>query len=191
MKYWNREVETMSRDELESLQLKGLRKSLEYAWNPANFDGCDRDMDGVLEGRQHHTLDMELFGPSSWLEGFYLCALKCGAEMARAMGEEDSALLYEELFAKGRKWTDENLFNGRWYFQKVDLCDRAKLEKYTECGSALSYWNDEAGEIKYQIGEGSEIDQMLAQEWRYLMPIGLVNLVVMALVVTQKWYCGV
>lgn len=23
--------------------------------------------DGVLEGRQHHTLDMELFGPSSWL----------------------------------------------------------------------------------------------------------------------------
>ena len=32
MKYWNREVETMSRDQLESLQLKGLRKSLERAW---------------------------------------------------------------------------------------------------------------------------------------------------------------
>ena len=34
------------------------------------------------------------------------------------------------------------------------------------------------------------IDQMLALEWRYLMPIGLVNLVVMAIVVTQKWYFG-
>ena len=32
------------------------------------------------------------------------------------------------------------------------------------------------------------IDQMLALEWRYLMPIGLVNLVVMAIVVTQGWH---
>ena len=34
------------------------------------------------------------------------------------------------------------------------------------------------------------IDQMLALEWRYLMPIGLCNLVVMALIVTQGWYFG-
>ena len=32
------------------------------------------------------------------------------------------------------------------------------------------------------------IDQMLALEWRYLMPIGLVNLVLMAIVVTQGWH---
>ena len=32
------------------------------------------------------------------------------------------------------------------------------------------------------------IDQLLALEWRYLMPIGLVNLVVMAVVVTQGWH---
>ncbi|MBE6726321.1 MAG: hypothetical protein E7576_14200 [Ruminococcaceae bacterium] len=151
---------------------EGIKASLEYAWNPNNFDGWDRDMDGVLEGRQHHTLDMELFGPSSWLEGFYLCALKCGAEMARAMGEEESARLYEDLFAKGRKWTDENLFNGKWYFQKVDLSDKAKLEPYTECGSAMSYWNDEAGQMKYQIGEGSEIDQLLAQWHADILGLG-------------------
>ena len=35
---------------------------------------------GVLEGRQHHTLDMELFGPSAWLQGMYLAALKASAE---------------------------------------------------------------------------------------------------------------
>ncbi len=34
------------------------------------------------------------------------------------------------------------------------------------------------------------IDQMLALEWRYLMPIGLVNLVVMAFLVTKGWYFG-
>ena len=32
------------------------------------------------------------------------------------------------------------------------------------------------------------IDQMLALEWRYLMPIGLVNLVLMALVVSMGWH---
>ena len=88
------------------------------------------------------------------------------------MGEEDSARLYEELFEKGKKWTDGNLFNGRWYFQKVDLTDRARLERYTECGSALGYWNDEAGEIKYQIGEGSEIDQLLAQWHADILGLG-------------------
>ncbi|MCR4906147.1 MAG: hypothetical protein K6A33_08695 [Clostridiales bacterium] len=151
---------------------EGIKASLEYAWNPNNFDGWDRDRDGVLEGRQPHTLDMELFGPSSWLEGFYLCALKCGAEMARAMGEEDAAREYEALFAKGKAWTDENLFNGKWYCQKIDLEDRAQLEKYKVCGDALSYWNDEAGEVKYQIGEGSEIDQLLAQWHADILGLG-------------------
>ncbi len=151
---------------------EGIKASLEYAWNPANFDGWDRDKDGVLEGRQHHTLDMELFGPSSWLEGFYLLALKCGAEMARAMGEEDSAAAYEKLFESGRRFTDRELFNGKWYAQKVDLKDRSILEKYPECGNALSYWNDEAGEIKYQIGEGSEIDQLLAQWHADILGLG-------------------
>ncbi|MBR4185646.1 MAG: hypothetical protein IKQ87_07745, partial [Clostridia bacterium] len=171
IKSW-REWKISGSDEWLRGEWEGIKSSLEYAWNPNNFDGWDRDRDGVLEGRQHHTLDMELFGPSSWLEGFYLCALKCGAEMARAMGEEDAALEYEELFAKGKAWTDENLFNGRWYCQKIDLEDRAQLERYKVCGDALSYWNDEAGEVKYQIGEGSEIDQMLAQWHADILGLG-------------------
>ena len=32
MKFWNREVETMSRDALEALQLKGLQKTLKRVW---------------------------------------------------------------------------------------------------------------------------------------------------------------
>ena len=44
---------------------------LEYAWSKDNPDKWDENCDGILEGRQHHTLDMELFGPSSWLQGFY------------------------------------------------------------------------------------------------------------------------
>ena len=41
--------------------------SIEYAWSPQNPDRWDPEQTGVLWGRQHHTLDMELFGPNSWL----------------------------------------------------------------------------------------------------------------------------
>ncbi|MBQ6163223.1 MAG: hypothetical protein IJK23_01980 [Clostridia bacterium] len=147
-----------------------VKKSLEYAWSEENPDRWDRDKDGVLEGRQHHTLDMELFGPSSWLEGFYLAALKCGAEMARRMGEADSAEEYEALFRKGKAWCDENLFNGKWYFQKIDLTDESLLSPYPDAQG--TYWNAESGEIKYQIGEGCEIDQCLAQWHANLCGVG-------------------
>ena len=138
-----------------------VKKSLEYAWSDENPDCWDRDRDGVLEGRQHHTLDMELFGPSSWLEGFYLAALKCGAEMARRMGEPETAAGYEALFAKGKKYCDETLFNGRWYCQNIDLTDKTVLSRWPD--AAQVYWNAESGEIKYQIGEGCALDQCLAQ----------------------------
>ena len=136
-----------------------VKKALEYAFHPENPDRWDLDMDGVLEGRQHHTLDMELFGPSSWLEGFYLAALKCGALMARELGEDESAALYEGLYEKGRRWANENLFNGRYFCQKIDLEDESIPRGF----DAMNYWNEETKEIKYQIGEGSSIDQMCAQ----------------------------
>ena len=63
------------------------KRSIEYAWSPDNPDRWDPDQTGVLWGRQHHTLDMELFGPNSWLTGFYLGALDAGARMAEAVGE--------------------------------------------------------------------------------------------------------
>lgn len=135
-----------------------VKASLEFAWSDRNPDRWDSDFDGVLEGRQHHTLDMELFGPSSWLEGFYLGALKAAAEMAEALGDADSEK-YRGLFERGKKWTDENLFNGKHFIQKIDLGDKSVIDRF----GADNYWNDEAGQIKYQIGEGSEIDQLLAQ----------------------------
>lgn len=147
-----------------------VKKSLEYAWSQQNPDRWDRDKDGVMEGRQHHTLDMELFGPSSWLEGFYLAALRCGAEMARRMGEPDTAEEYETLFRRGKQWCDAHLFNGKWYCQQIDLTDKELLSPYGDAEAV--YWNAESGEIKYQIGEGCAIDQCLAQWHAHLCGIG-------------------
>lgn len=135
------------------------QKALEFAWDQDSFVRWDKDKDGVLEGRQHHTLDVELFGPSAWLEGMYLAALKAAAEMASALGMDDKAKEYTDLFGRGAEWTKNNLFNGRYYIQKVDLADKALIDSF----DADSYWNAEAGEIKYQIGDGCEIDQMLGQ----------------------------
>ena len=53
-----------------------VRKSIDFAWAETNLDRWDPDQTGVLHGRQHHTLDMELFGPNAWLTGFYLAAPK-------------------------------------------------------------------------------------------------------------------
>ncbi len=138
---------------------QAIRKSIEFAWAPTNEDRWDADKDGVLEGRQHHTLDMELFGPNSWLTGFYLAALKAGAEMAESLGENGVANEYRALFDKGRKWVDANLFNGEYYQQKIQLDDKGVVDRF----NAANYWNDEHKEIKYQIGEGSAVDQVVAQ----------------------------
>ena len=77
---------------------ESVKKILEYAWSYDNYDAWDKDKDGILEGRQHHTLDMELFGPSAWLEGMYLAALRAGAEMAEHFGEKERAEEYRRLF---------------------------------------------------------------------------------------------
>lgn len=146
-----------------------VRAALEFAWHPDNSDRWDPDQTGVLWGRQHHTLDMELFGPNSWLTSMYLGALKAAAEMADALGEITEALLYRKIFERGKAWVDEHLFNGEYYIQQIDLGDQTLLEGYSDDtvlqgGSTQNaYWNAEHGEIKYQIAEGSSIDQVLGQ----------------------------
>lgn len=142
----------------------GVKKSLEYAWSPTNADRWDPDRTGVISGRQHHTLDMELFGPNGWLNGFYVGALKAASEMAEAMGDSD-AELYAQLYKQSRAYTDSELFNGEYYQQKVDVTDKSLLTPYMESDPSTvgSYWNDEAKQLKYQIDGGCIIDQVLGQ----------------------------
>ncbi len=136
-----------------------VKSLLAYAWSDKNPDEWDRDMDGVLEGRQHHTLDMELFGPSAWLEGMYLGALRAGEEMAEYLSDSDAAGLYRSLFEKGYAFTKEHLFNGEYFIQQVDLKDHGYIERF-QCPE---YWNGERNELNFQIAEGCEIDQLLGQ----------------------------
>lgn len=137
------------------------RRALEYAWSPENPDRWDPEQSGVLTGRQHHTLDVELFGPNPWLTGFYHAALDAAARMADAVGEPESAALYRSIRARGRKFVEEQLFNGEYYVQKLDLADDAVLAPFRD--ARRCYWNEESRQIKYQLGNGCLTDQLLAQ----------------------------
>lgn len=151
-----------------------VKKTLEYAWSSENRDKWDPDKSGVITGRQHHTLDVELFGANSWLTGYYLGALKAAAEIAEYLGETDTAAQYRAVFENGRKYVDSELFNGKHYIQKVDLKDKGVVERFMASDPTVcdAYWNSEKNELKYQIGEGCEIDQMVAQWHAGMMGLG-------------------
>ena len=103
---------------------------------------------------------MELIGQSAWLEGYYLGALKAASEMAFALGEREQAWEYEKLYMSGRGWSFDNLYNGEYFIQKINLKDKSLLEKYD---AVDRYWNEDKQQIKYQIGQGCDIDQLCAQ----------------------------
>lgn len=144
------------------------RASLNFAWHPDNDFRWDPDRTGILSGRQHNTLDTELFSPSSWLQGLYCAALLSAAEISEILGNEEEAKDYRRMYENGKKYLNEDLFNGKYFCQKIDLSDKSLLKGFAEGAPENKtveeyYWNNEYGEIKYQIGEGSSVDQALAQ----------------------------
>lgn len=144
-----------------------LKSIIAYAWSDKNPDKWDDGKTGLLSGRCHHTLDMELFGASSWLEGYYLGALKAAAEMAAALGDTEAEAEYTGIYENGKKLAEEGLYNGEYYCQRIDLEDKSIPDAY-EMGELLNsdgYWNHEAGEIKYQIGDGCAITAVIS-DWQ-------------------------
>jgi len=129
------------------------RKSLEFAW-----EYWDYNRDGVVEGVMHNTYDNELWGPNSMIQTFYLGALRAAAEMARYLGEAEKAKEYLDLYEKGRAWTEEHLFNGRWYHQIID----PNAGGHTPYPSTHLHEGEDLP--RYQYGEGCLSDQLIG-EW--------------------------
>ena len=96
-----REWKISGDDEWLKKNWEHIKSALAYAWAPTNPDKWDLNKDGVLEGRQHNTLDTELFTASSWLEGYYVTALKAASIMADYLGEHEQADEYRRLYDNG------------------------------------------------------------------------------------------
>jgi len=138
------------------------KKALEFAWVPG---GWDSNRDGVMEGVQHNTYDVEFYGPNPMCGIYYLGALRAGEEMARAVGDAESAATYMRLFEQGSRWIDANLFNGEYFIQKV-----RGFKKDEIAGNLRSDMGSENTEnLEYQVGGGCLADQLIGQ---YLAEIG-------------------
>jgi non-lysosomal glucosylceramidase len=132
------------------------KRALEFAWK-----FWDADKDGVMEGEQHNTYDIELFGPNPMMTSLYLAALRAGELMAGAVGDSRAAATYLEIRERGAR-NFESMWNGEFYIQKTTAVDDIRpMPPYDG-----DKWKDrvvQEGQLKYQIGEGCLSDQMLGQ----------------------------
>ena len=142
------------------------KRALEFAWIDG---GWDANRDGVMEGAQHNTYDVEFYGPNPLCGVWYLGALRAAEEMARALGDADAARQYRGLFTKGSKWIDEHLFNGEYYIQKVQGMPREKIAK----GLLVGMGSRDTENPDLQMGEGCLVDQLVGQYCAHLCGLGL------------------
>ncbi len=147
--------------------LRGLwpkvKRSLEYCietWDPAHR--------GWVEEPHHNTYDIEFWGPDAMCTSFYLGALQAAALMGKALGEENP--LFAELLSKGKARTESDLFNGEYFFQRIEWKNlRAKNPLETNnAGSPEAVEVFQREGPKYQYGNGCLSDGVLGA-WLALM----------------------
>lgn len=130
------------------------KRALEFAWTH-----WDADRDGLMEGQQHNTYDIEFYGPNPMMSTLYIGALRAGEIMAEAVGEHDAAVAYREVREKGVR-NLEHLWNGEFYIQKIPPADKIQpMKKYADADWYANTVQD--GEIRYQFGRGCLSDQLL------------------------------
>ena len=145
------------------------KNSLSYAWIKGGWDG---DQDGVMEGVQHNTMDVEYYGPNPQMTIWYLGALRAMEEMAMYLKDKEMASKCRRLFLNGSKWTDENLFNGEYYIHKIVIPEKKDIPQEQLVGMGSTDY----GNPDYQLGEGCLVDQLVGQYLAHVCGLGyLVN----------------
>ncbi len=142
------------------------RKALEFCWMP---HGWDADQDGVMEGCQHNTMDVEYYGPNPQMGIWYLGALRAMEEMGRAVGETALADKCRRLFENGRAWLDAHLFNGEYYEHEI----RPPLtEDAVAPGLRIGSGAIDLAHPELQLGAGCLVDQLVGQFMAHVCGLG-------------------
>ncbi len=148
-----------------------VKAAMEFAWkgtgtiNPGHewqknaLIPWDPNKEGVMRGNQHNTYDINFYGPNMMTGSLYLGALKACSEMATEMGEPEKAGEYRELYEKGRRWYESNLWNGEYFIQIPEVVEGISIPE------RLRSLPDGNGTVlpKYQYGQGCLSDQLLGQ----------------------------
>jgi non-lysosomal glucosylceramidase len=153
-------------DELLRSNWSLVKKALSFAWIPG---GWDADKDGVMEGCQHNTMDIEYFGPNPEIEFWYLGALKAAAAMAAYLKDDGFEKECRRLYTSGGKWVDAHLFNGEYYIQDIrPAMNRASIAPGLIAGMGASDFS----QPDFQIGEGCLVDQLVGQAMAHVCGLG-------------------
>ncbi|HXX64142.1 MAG TPA: GH116 family glycosyl-hydrolase [Bacteroidota bacterium] len=161
-----REWQLSGDDEFLRRLWPGVKKALAFAWVPG---GWDANRDGVMEGCQHNTMDIEYFGPNPEIEFWYLGALKAAGSMASYLKDSSFERTCMDLFERGSRWTDANLFNGEYYIQKIQPI---KEQKNIAVGTQAGMGAKNLADPDFQIGEGCLVDQLVGQNMAHICGLG-------------------
>ena len=133
---------------------------MSYAWEPGSWD---QDADGVMEGSQHNTMDVNYFGPNPQMQFWYMGALKAAEQMAMAVKDRKFARKCKDVFQKASAWTDANLFNGEYYEHII----------YSPKTKTPLDLNDPSVQIPdFQLGKGCLVDQLVGQYMAHICDLG-------------------
>ncbi|MBK9681187.1 MAG: hypothetical protein IPO69_20410 [Saprospiraceae bacterium] len=84
-----------------------IKRTMQFAWLPGGWDG---NKDGVMEGCQHNTMDVEYYGPNPDADLVPWC-FACYGRDGQSDEGKSCCQIVESLYEQGRKFTDEKLFN--------------------------------------------------------------------------------
>jgi non-lysosomal glucosylceramidase len=141
------------------------KSALSYAWIKGGWDG---NQDGVMEGVQHNTMDVEYYGPNPQMTIWYLGALRAMEEMSNHLKDREMASKCRKLYLSGSKWTDENLFNGEYYIHKILVPEKEDIPKEQLVGMGSTDY----GNPDFQLGEGCLVDQLVGQYLAHVCGLG-------------------
>jgi uncharacterized protein (DUF608 family) len=153
-------------DEMLKTLWPHVKKAVEFCWIPG---GWDADKDGVMEGCQHNTMDVEYYGPNPQMGVWYLGALRAAEEMAKHVGDNEFAATCRDLFERGSKWTDANLFNGEYYEHQIrPPTDESQIAAPLLVGMGAK----DPSKPDYQLGKGCLVDQLVGQYTAHVCGLG-------------------
>ncbi|MEI7898750.1 MAG: GH116 family glycosyl-hydrolase [bacterium] len=145
------------------------KKALEFCWAEG---GWDADRDGLMEGCQHNTMDVEYYGPNPQMGFWYLGALRAMQEMAGYLGDDDFAGTCRKLFESGSKGIDERLFNGDYYEHRIEPPNEpGKIAG----GLRLDMGSKDLARPDLQLGSGCLIDQLVGQYTAHILGLGYLS----------------
>lgn len=136
-----------------------VKAAMSFAWSPGSWDP---NKDGVMEGSQHNTMDVNYFGPNPQMQFWYFGALKASEKMALEMNDRTFARECARVYASGSKWYNEHLFNGEYYEHQV-------LNPKT--GQPITDFLS-PDMPSYQLAKGCLVDQLVGQYMAHICGLG-------------------